>query len=132
MSPVVPDRDGHYLTAEEQQKVGRVEANSRAWVIFWSLLPLIGVDFSDEINQQVEDAGGEAVVNLKPSAAVPGFPDMFPGILFMHWLPIWPGSVQVKVEGDIVKSARRVGDVSLGPESSPETLDEDGKPILRE
>ena len=108
MTETVPDRDGSFLSNSEQEILGKFEDSGRAWSIFWTLVPLNCVDFSEELNQQVSDAGGEAVVNTKVTAGFPFFPDTFPGILYLHWLPIFPGSVHVDIQGDIIRSTRKL------------------------
>lgn len=103
MSSVLLAEDGSFVTSGAYNKVGRFESAGRGWSIGWTTIPLGSVDFSEDLNRQVETAGGEAVVNLMVTAATPVFPDMFPGMFFLHWVPVWPGSVDVAAVGDIVK-----------------------------
>ncbi len=109
MTQTVPDRDGRILYSSQQETLGKFEASGRAWSLFWSLLSLNSIDFSDDINEQVSDAGGEAIVNAKILASLPFIPDICPNIFIFHWLPIWPGSVLVEIQGDIIRSKRGQG-----------------------
>jgi|GEM_PF-2260052 len=106
MSPVMIDRDGTHVNSSGLVTVGKFQASTRGWSIGWTAIPLNTIDFSTELNQQVESAKGEAVINFKVMAAHPLAPDVFPGYFFLHWLPIWPGSVAVEAQGDIVRSMK--------------------------
>ena len=83
--------------------LGRVEARSRGWSLLYTLVPVAPVDFSETINEQVSAVGGEAVVNLVTTSMLPLWPDQLPGYFGLVWIPLWPGSVVVSIEGDIVR-----------------------------
>jgi hypothetical protein len=116
MSGVLLAEDGSFVSGASLTKVGRFEAGGRGWGIGWSIIPLGAVDFSEDLNRQVEIAGGEGVIHLSVTAATPALPDMFPGMFFCHWLPVWPGSVDVAASGDIV---RRTGIAAPAPAGAP-------------
>lgn len=106
MSRAVPDVEGRILSTEDQEVVGHFTASKRGWSVLWTLINLSDIDFSEDVNNQVRSAAGDAIVNVTISAELPTFPDEIPGLFFLHWLPIWPGSVRVDLDGDIVRSAR--------------------------
>ncbi|MEW6744504.1 MAG: hypothetical protein AB1486_17255 [Planctomycetota bacterium] len=104
MTSSVPDRDGQLLEPSEMEFVGRLHAEGEGWSTGWSLIPLSHPDFSEEVNKQVADAGGEAVVNLRVNATDSTINLI--GIAFLHWIPVFPGAVAVSLDGDIVRSQR--------------------------
>lgn len=68
-----------------------------------TFLPLNTVDFSEELNGQVADVDGEAVVNHIISTLPTGCQSL--NLLqFTQILPVFPGCIDVKLEGDIVRS----------------------------
>ena len=113
LSATVLDRDGELLPKERQAVVGKFEAEKEGWNLFYTLLPLGAMDYSDELNQQVESCGGEAVVNLcmdiKPSLC-----PTLAGSFIINWLPIWPNSVVTKVKGDIIRAKDYPEDTTTG------------------
>jgi hypothetical protein len=112
LSPVVPDRDGLFVQVEEQEILGELWLEERLWsanLLWW----WVGtVDLSSNVNEQVRRSGGEAVVNLQLTTRLPFAPDVMPGLLYLCWIPFWPGSVIVEVKGDIVRSTRTISQVT--------------------
>jgi hypothetical protein len=115
LSPQLLDIRGQSVGSEQLEIVGQLAARQRGWSIFWTLLPLRGIDFSDVINQQVTSAGGEAVVNLKLTSQE-GCTLSLNQIPFAALLPIFPGCTDVSISGEIVryrKDAPRKGTLRL-------------------
>jgi len=117
------DADGRPVSSSSFERVGSVSVRSRGWNIGWTIIPLGDVDLSEEVNRQVEEAGGEAVVNFRVTSDTPAFPDVLPGYFFVHWVPIWPGSVWVEGEGEIV---RRPGHSPPKREAAPALVPDTG------
>jgi len=103
MSSWILDRDGSAVPAGALERVGALRASARGWNFGWTQVSMNAVDFSDEVNAQVAEAGGDGVINFKITADCPVFPDVLPNLLLLHLLPL-PGSVLVEVFGDIVRS----------------------------
>ena len=103
LSGAIADADGAVWAGEDLEVLGRVEARSRGWSLLYTLVPVAPVDFSETINEQVSAVGGEAVVNLVTTSMLPLWPDQLPGYFGLVWIPLWPGSVVVSIEGDIVR-----------------------------
>ena len=123
MSAWVPDETGRPLGPDDLEVVGKFKLTGRRWSLIYTAVPLgWPIDLSEEINAAIEKAGGEAVVNLDVQAGLPFFPDLFPGGLFLHWLPVWPGSIIGTIDGDIVRRKPPPPDEPLETgEPSPET-----------
>lgn len=100
MSRGVRDQNGELVSAERRVRVGKYEQQFSGFSIFYSLVPLSGrKNLAPSINQQVEQVGGDAVINLRVSSR---------GCILNYFvgfnlLPIWPGCTRVTVEGDIIK-----------------------------
>jgi hypothetical protein len=95
----VPDHHGRPTTGT---KVGEFKASGSGWGLFWTGLQLDGVDFSDELNEQVAAANGGAVVNLEVRIGQL-FTNVFPGFFVLSLVPVYPGGALVEVTGDIVR-----------------------------
>ena len=103
----IPDEAGVAVKGDELVRVGRLEVEGRRWSLLYTTVSLgEPIDLSDALNAAVEAAGGKAVINLDVQAALPFWPDLLPGGFMLHWAPVWPGSVLVRVDGDIVRSKR--------------------------
>jgi hypothetical protein len=99
----VRDQSGEIVGEERRQVVGHFESRHNAWGMFYSIAKLDPfTDISNEINEQVAAAHGDAVIHLsirsKPCAT-----DFVP---VFNWLPFWPGCTKVVVEGDIIRVRR--------------------------
>ena len=104
MSAWVPDETGRPLGPDDLEVLGKLELKARRWSLVYRSVPLGGpIDLSEDINAAIEEAGGEAVVNLDVQSGLPFFPDLLPGGFLLHWLPVWPGSVIGTIDGDIVR-----------------------------
>jgi len=100
LSRGVRDADGTLVPAERRIVVGHFETKSHPYSLFYSFLPLKPTtDISEEINQQVAAAGGDAVINLKVGSTQCWANWM----LIFDILPIWPGCANVVIKGDIIK-----------------------------
>jgi len=97
MSEGVRGPDGRLLDAAEIEKVGDFKYDYLAWTMLWNEIPLTGdEDISDELNEQVKAAGGEAVINLtvtSDSSKWNGF----------TLLGILPGCNSTTITGDIIR-----------------------------
>jgi len=103
MSGVVLGHDGQPLGPKDQLPVGRFAARKKAYAMVYSYLPLNSMDFSEDLNHQVEAVQGEAVVNLEISI-------MRSSCLTWHLvqvtqiLPIFLGCVDVSLNGDVIRA----------------------------
>lgn len=100
----VRDADGSLLPMDQRVKVGEVHVERRVWALVYGAVELDPkTDISDDVNMQIEQNHGDAVVNLKianlqcPSNAA---------WMFNH-LPMFPGCTVVTVTGDIIKKKAR-------------------------
>lgn len=86
----------------------------RFWGIFWSGIPLSSEKgIAEAINRKVEDAGGEGVINLAVTTSTCGINSL----PLLSFLPVLPGCVNVKVEGEIVKTKTK-GSSYIAPNHS--------------
>ena len=99
------DRDGTLVPSERRHVVGTFHASHTAWNIFYAAAELTPtLDISDEVNQQIAAAHGDAIVRLTivtTHCAMNYF--FFP----MGLLPFWPSCANVDVHGDIVRVEAR-------------------------
>lgn len=106
LSRAVRDEDGRLVESGRAVKVGALRHEKTAWGLLYSAISLTPrTDISATVNQRVEAAGGDAVVNLRVSGSECAT-DWFAILTF---LPVWPGCTNVVVEGDVVRVTRRVG-----------------------
>jgi hypothetical protein len=103
-SGAVRDRGGVLYAGPTLQKVGAFAAERTSVGLLYSTVSLPGTwDVSEEINRQVQAAGGEAVINFRLAVtssctALNAFP-------LLNALPIWPGCSPLEATGDIVVRA---------------------------
>jgi hypothetical protein len=103
-SGAVRDRGGVLHAGPTLQKVGDFAAGRTSVGLLYSTVSLPGTwDVSEEINRQVQAAGGEAVINFRLAVtssctALNAFP-------LLNALPIWPGCAPLGATGDIVVRA---------------------------
>jgi len=103
MSGIVLGQDGQPVGPTDQLPVGRFAAQKKGWAMAYSHLPLNSMDFSEELNHQVEAIKGEAVVNLEVS--INRSSCMAVGMLQLtEILPIFVGCVDVGLTGDIIRT----------------------------
>lgn len=109
-SPLPPGHrlDGKILRLEQLESVGTFDARKRGWSTVWGLVPLHANEFSRDLNEQVEQVNGEAVVRLKITSTESGINLWF----IINWIPIWPGCVRVHATGVIVRRPK-VGTASF-------------------
>ncbi len=108
MSKTVLGRDGRPLGVQEQFPVGRFTAKRTGYAVAYSFAQVSPFDFSEELNRQVGEVKGDAVVNLQVSTEKSGCTclNIMP---FIQALPIYPGCVEVSLEGDIIRSSPPTG-----------------------
>lgn len=94
--------DGQLVSEARKRPVGSFQSQWSAWTALWTIIPLANRthDISDEVNQQVIKAGGNAIVGLDVKVYQCG------GNYFTI-LGILPGCNNVVVSGNIVKVAER-------------------------
>jgi hypothetical protein len=97
------DAGGDLVPEERRKIVGTFHDDRTAWGMLYSGVKLTPTeDISNEINAQIAQAGGDAVINLRVSTAQCGT-DYVP---VLSWIPIWPGCTNVHIRGDIVRVTR--------------------------
>lgn len=94
--------DGQIVSDARKQPVGSFETQWSSWSTLWTMVPLSNRtrDISNEVNQQVTKAGGNAIVGLDVRVFQCG------GNYFTI-LGLLPGCNNVVVSGKIVKVADR-------------------------
>ena len=102
LSPVVVDSDGTILGPDRLESLGTFQGRKRGWSTIWGFVSLHDIDFSEELNAEVQRLGGEAVVDLQITSINSGLNWW----IILNWIPIWPGHVKVEVKGTVV---RRLG-----------------------
>jgi hypothetical protein len=103
-SSAVRDRGGVLHATPTLQKVGDFVAAKTSVGLAYSTISLPGTwDVSEEINRQVQAAGGEAVINFR--LAVTGSCAVLNNFPLLNALPIWPGCAPLHATGDIVVRA---------------------------
>jgi len=102
MSKGVPGPGGEILGPDELEVVGSFEAERRGFALLYGGLPLGTINFSEDLNQQISKVGGEAVVRFEVEVVDSNWNFFWPLI----WLPIYPGNVQVRVWGDVVRQKK--------------------------
>ena len=102
LSRAVRDQTGRLYEGVALEHVGTLDAGgTRVGILYSALTIPPSMDISDDVNQQVAAAGGEAVVALTVSVGVGcEILNVFP---ILNILPLWPGCVPVTVTGDIVR-----------------------------
>lgn len=117
MSDGVRDADGSLLADKEKKVVGGFQGDYMAWGWLWSAVSFTGDhDISGEINEQVKQAGGDAIVNL----AVRSEPCLWNTFTLIG---VVPDCAYVRVRGHIIKkvvmAAPPAPVVPSAPEPSP-------------
>jgi hypothetical protein len=92
--------DGQLIPDARKSPVGAFETHWSSWTAVWTLIPLSNRtrDISEEVNQQVKKAGGDAIVGLDVKVTQCGWN-------YLTILGILPGCDNVSVTGHIVKVA---------------------------
>jgi hypothetical protein len=70
MSDGIRGPDGKILPENQVQSIGEFEASTKKWTMLWRIIPLgtRTFDISDDVNEQVAKAGGNAITNLEVKA----------------------------------------------------------------
>jgi hypothetical protein len=100
-TPCVFDASGNICSARPSEVVRHVVLSKCNWSLLWKAVPLNDKkwDISDELNADLKQTPGNAVVNVTVKAE---------GCNFLQWylaaiIPIIPSYEDVTVEGDIVQ-----------------------------
>ena len=101
LSQSVLDRDGNIAGPNRQRPMGRIEGEFTGWSMCWTLVRLNRVDASEAINARVKELGGDAVVGLR--CRLESGDSLLNYVLWINMLPIWPGSVKIIMDGDVVQ-----------------------------
>lgn len=102
MSGFLLDEEGAFVGEEALSETGTFQFSSRRSALLWGALPLGSDRLSEQLNRAVAASGGEAVTHLSVKASRPAVPDAFPGLL-ISLIPILPYSVDIEIEGKIVR-----------------------------
>ncbi len=103
-SPIVRDANGNILKEENIEVVGKFSYTYTTIHMFSRILPLTKVtqDISEPLEKQIEEANGEAVINLIVIAKKNEW-NWFPATLSVG---VFPGYSSVEISGDIVRQKR--------------------------
>lgn len=112
MSAYIYGPNDEVLAKEDLMVMGNVHIEKAYWGFMFSLVNVSDdKKIVDAINQQVDEKGGDGVINLSVTAegcAISGF-------TILQLLPIWPGCTNVVVTGDIVKAREMKADIPKPP-----------------
>lgn len=98
LSDGLRDADGALLQSSSKKSIGSFDLKYSTWSMLWTLVPLSNGtrDISDEVNEQVKKAGGDAIVGMEVIVK------QCSGN-FLTGLGILPGCNDMEINGDIVK-----------------------------
>lgn len=122
LSPTVLGSDGAVLLPAQREVVGKLELETKVYGLLWSAVPLTpNKDLSTQVNEQIEQAGGQAVVNLRVTSRQCGLNSVW----VLSTVPLWPGCSKVFVQGDIIRerAPEPVAAVDEIPEGEPATAE---------
>ena len=111
LSRAIRDSGGTIIPSERIEEVGTYHKKAHGWGIFWSLLPLNSIDISNSVNNQVEKAGGNAIINFTVKVReniVNSYIDVMTLGLPMLF-PVYPYCSVVDFTGKIVKIKPEAG-----------------------
>ena len=97
MSAGLRDQSGELVATDKKTKVGAFEKHYKACSMLWRLISFTGdKDISDDANQQIADAKGDAITNLQVESS---------GTVWsiITFIGIFPDCGNVRLKGDIVK-----------------------------
>jgi hypothetical protein len=90
--------DGKLLQPSQKKNVGTFDVTYKGWTAFWTIIPMVKrtYDISDDVNEQVAKAGGDAVVGLDVQSSQ---------CAWNYWtfIGILPGCGNMHLRGDIIK-----------------------------
>ena len=99
MSKSIVDKSGKRYTPNESETVGHFVREWRRWEMAWGAIPLGGdASLTEILTEEIERAGGNGVINLTAEATV-SWAAMITSLLL-----IFPESVKVKIEGDVIRT----------------------------
>lgn len=97
------DKNYNILNNIDYEVVNAFTFNVSKWSIFWTLIPISSdVDISEQLNKELQDNNGDAIVNLEVEAntSLNGGPFIN---LFASIVPIIPSVVSAQVRGEVIK-----------------------------
>jgi hypothetical protein len=110
LSSELHDEDGAIVDASRRTVVGKLDIKETAYAVLYSIVDLNPLtDISSAINQQVAASKGDAVANLEIEQLPCGLSFIYP----LTMLPVWPGCVNVRVRGDIVRVSPKTKHTAL-------------------
>lgn len=114
LSPTVLGSDGVVLLPARREVVGKLEIETKVYGLLWAAVPLTpNKDLSTQVNDQIERAGGQAVVNLRVTSRQCGLNSAW----VLSTVPLWPGCSKVFVQGDIIRE--RAPEAAVEVEAPP-------------
>src|SRR5262249_11534926 len=100
LSRAVRDSAGHLVDSHDRRVVGHFLYDTTVWGLAYSAVKLDPeIDLSKEINDQVGNAHGDAVVRLEVGSKPCGM-NFIP---VLAQLPFWPGCARIHAEGEIIQ-----------------------------
>ena len=146
LSRAIRDSSGKVIPSERVEEVGIYHKRAHGWGILWSCLPLNSIDISNSVNEQVEKAGGNAIINLSVKVRENFINSSINWVTFWVFtmFPVYPYCSVVDFKGKIVKIKPEVGGsneqiVKPAPETggldeqmvkpAPGTEDSDGQSV---
>ncbi|MBX7082688.1 MAG: hypothetical protein K1X88_26010 [Nannocystaceae bacterium] len=116
LSPTVLGSDGMVLVPARREIVGKLEIETKVYGLLWAAVPLTpNKNLSDQVNDQIERAGGQAVVNLRVTSRQCGLNSAW----VLSTVPLWPGCSRVFVQGEIIRE--RPAELVPAPQAEPTT-----------
>lgn len=99
MSRSIVDGAGHLYTPRADEKIAHFRREWRHWAMAWGVIPLTSaVDLQGVLEEEIERVAGSGIVNLKFHSHGSGLS------WFISLLLIFPESVKVVVEGDVIRT----------------------------
>lgn len=112
LSPTVLGSDGQVLLPDGREVVGKLDLETKVYGMLWAAVPLTpNKDISEKVNAAIEEAGGDAVVNLRVTSRQCGLNHAW----VISTVPLWPGCSRVFVQGDIIREREREAVVVAEP-----------------
>lgn len=100
LSPAIRNIDGTIFKEDDLVKVGKFYYKYITVFMLWTAIPLSHIkhDISNAVNEQIEKAGGDAIINL----TVKNEGDGLAGFTSIISLGLLPSSSSIEIKGDIV------------------------------
>jgi hypothetical protein len=109
MSQYLMDADGRLVEPGMLRPIAVYSYEETGWAIGYSQIQLSQLDLSGSINQAVEAAGGEAIIQLQITAKNDPCLNSNTLAFGLNMIPFYPGCSRVLVEGVIV-ARKNTGD----------------------